>query len=443
MKLKNKICLFFLCYGAFVFSAFAENEVKTDKPKNIIFMIGDGMGPNYLAAYRYFKHGYGLNARTASTLFDDLWVGIATTYPHDDTVITDSAAAATALSSGMKTYNGAIGVGGDFQSLPTLFELAKRSGKMTGLVVSSPITHATPASFYAHQKKRDPQEPIADDFIDNKIDTQFLVDVAFGGGTDFFIRKDRNIVQELQAQGFSYIDDLNQLAQLKKAPAIGLFGAYGLDSAIDSEEPVLANMTKTAIRLLSKSKQGFVLMVEGSQIDWCGHANDIACAMAELQDFEDALSTVLEYAKKDKNTLVVITADHETGGLSIGAGEGTRWLDDVVKQMHASAIRIAKNIKKTDGSQEQIKKVWAAHSDFNLRRMEFEAIKNAYSHDEEAIAWIIKGIVNTRSNTGWTSLKHTALDVPVMAFGPGSDQFRGVMDNTYIGQSLHRLLSSE
>lgn len=425
--------------GALNISA-EDMSVTEIKPKNIIFMIGDGMGPNYLAAYRYFKHGDSIAGSVGSTVFDEHWVGVAKTYPHDETVVTDSAASGTALSTGVKTYNGAVGVGTDQQSLATWFELAKREGKSTGLAVSSPITHATPASFYAHQKKRNPQEPIADDFIDNKVNDQFVVDVAFGGGTDFFIREDRNVVNELQKSGFSYIDDIEKLGTLTRMPTLGLFGAYGLPSAIERETSSLAKMTNTALRLLSKNEKGFVLMVEGSQIDWCGHANDIACAMAEMQDFENAVESAMAFAKDDGHTLVVITADHETGGLSISADEASLWKPSVIKRVHISAATLAKNMKATDGSKDNIENVWSKHIYFNLQAKELDALVAAYSINEDAIAWVIKDVINTRSSTGWTTVKHTALDVPVMAFGMGSEHFYGVMENTYIGQTLHRLV---
>ena len=443
MKLKSMLFPAFLVVfgviGALNVSA-EEMSGAEIKPKNIIFMIGDGMGPNYLAAYRYFKHGDGVVDSVSGTIFDEHWVGVAKTYPHDETVVTDSAASGTALSTGIKTYNGAVGVGTDHQSLSTWFELAKREGKSTGLAVSSPITHATPASFYAHQKTRNPQEPIADDFIDNKVNDQFVVDVAFGGGTDLFIRKDRDVVSELQKSGFNYIDDMEKLGTLTDMPALGLFGAYGLPSAIERDTSSLAKMTNTALRLLSKNEKGFVLMVEGSQIDWCGHANDIACAMAEMQDFENAVESVMAFAKNDGNTLVVITADHETGGLSISADEASIWKPSVIKRVHMSAATLAKNMKATDGSKEQIESTWSKHIYFDLQKKELDALVAAHSINEEAMAWVVKDVINTRSSTGWTTVKHTALDVPVMAFGVGSEHFRGVMENTYIGQTLHALV---
>lgn len=440
MRLKDSV---FLAVVA-VMSALNVNaeSVSTTaaKPKNIIFMIGDGMGPNYLAAYRYFKHGDAAVGSVNTTIFDEHWVGIAKTYPHDETIVTDSAASGTALSTGVKTYNGAVGVDKDSKPLSTWFELAKREGKSTGLAVSSPITHATPASFYAHQETRNPQEPIADDFIDNKVNNQFVVDVAFGGGTDFFIRKDRDVVKELQKSGFSYIDDIEKLGSLTRMPTLGLFGAYGLPSAIERDTSSLAKMTNTALRLLSKNEKGFVLMVEGSQIDWCGHVNDIACAMAEMQDFENAVESAMAFAKDEGNTLVVITADHETGGLSISSDEASIWKPSVIKRVHISAATLAKHMKATDGSKEQIESTWSKYIYFNLQKKELDALVAAYSTNEDAIAWAIKDVINTRSSTGWTTVKHTALDVPVMAFGVGSERFHGVMENTYIGQTLHALV---
>jgi alkaline phosphatase len=272
-------------------------------PKNIIYMIGDGMGPAYLSAYRYYQDNPATKA-VETTIYDELWVGVASTYPDDDTIVTDSAAGATALATRIKSYNGAISVNHQHQPLTTMLEIAKAKGMHTGVVATSQINHATPASFMAHDKSRKNYNEIADDFVDNKVAGKFVADLMFGGGTKYFTRKDRNLVTEFKQAGFSYADNWQDLTKLSKLPAMALLAPVGLPSALDN--PVanpLQTMTEKALQLLTPSEKGFVLMIEGSQIDWCGHANDIACAMAEMDDFAKAIKVAKAYVDSHPDTI--------------------------------------------------------------------------------------------------------------------------------------------
>ncbi|MBU2279360.1 MAG: alkaline phosphatase, partial [Gammaproteobacteria bacterium] len=196
-------------------------------PKNIIYMIGDGMGPAYLAAYRYYQDDPSTKA-VESTIYDQLWVGVASTYPDDDTIVTDSAAGATALATHTKSYNGAISVNHQHQPLTTMLEIAKAKGMHTAIVATSQINHATPASFMAHNESRKNYNDIANDYVDNKIAGKFVADVMFGGGTQYFIRKDRNLVNEFKQAGFHYADSWQGLSQLNKLPALTLLAPVGL-----------------------------------------------------------------------------------------------------------------------------------------------------------------------------------------------------------------------
>ena len=175
-------------------------------PKNIIYMIGDGMGPAYLSAYRYYMDDPATKA-VEPTIFDELWVGVATTYPDDDTIVTDSAAGATALSTRHKSYNGAISVDHDHKNLTTMLEIAKHRGKATGIVATAQINHATPAAFVAHNKTRKAYDEIADDFFDNKVDGKFVADLMFGGGTQYFERKDRHVANQFKQAGYQYANN--------------------------------------------------------------------------------------------------------------------------------------------------------------------------------------------------------------------------------------------
>ncbi|EAW27237.1 putative alkaline phosphatase [Alteromonadales bacterium TW-7] len=267
----------------------ASGAMAETAPKNVIYMIGDGMGPAYTTAYRYFKDDPTTKS-VEQTVFDTMLTGMARTYPDDHTVVTDSAASATALSSGHKSYNGAIAVDTDKKPLKTMLEIAKQRGMTTALLATSQINHATPASFAAHNESRNNYDEIANDYIDNKIAGKLPVDLMLGGGTKYFIRDDRNLVDEFKAAGYQYGDDIQNLNQITQLPAIGLYAAKGLPFALDENPTRLTKLTSKALDLLdNQNKDGFFVMIEGSQIDWCGHANDIACAMAEMDDFASAI----------------------------------------------------------------------------------------------------------------------------------------------------------
>lgn len=424
----------------------AKIEKVESKPKNIIYMIGDGMGMAHLTAYRHYKNStkdsIGLGDQPVpTTLFDQHFVGVASTLPEDDTLVTDSAAGATALSSGEKTYNGAIALDNDKTPTFTLMEQAKKLGMLTGTVSTSQITHATPASFWAHNVSRKNENEIADAAFDDKMDGKFKTDLLLGGGKAFLIREDRDLTKEFQQSGWQYTDKLTELSKLTSLPALGLFADKGLTYAIDS--PELPNrlqvMTEKALELLNKdNKKGFFVMIEGSQIDWCSHANDIACAMEEMVDFEQTLATVLDFAKKDGNTLVVLTADHSTGGLTVGANKKYLWLPDMVHQVNISAQVLTEKLL----AGEDIETMWNQYIEFPLTAEQLAELKAAQeSKDGWAIGGAITKITADASYTGWTTSGHTGEDVGVIAFGPQSEQFRGFQDNTDLAKKLFNLLN--
>ncbi|MFC0119621.1 alkaline phosphatase [Pseudoalteromonas xiamenensis] len=421
MKIKTTLC-----------TALLLPFVTIAAPKNIIYMIGDGMGPAYTTAYRYYMD----NPETKvvdPTVFDSMLKGMAHTYPDDHTYVTDSAAGATALATGTKSYNGAIAVDTQKHDLTTMLEIAKHLGKTTALVATSQINHATPASFAAHNESRRNYDEIANDYIDNKIDGKLAVDLMLGGGTKYFIRKDRNIVNEFKEAGYVYADDFNKLNDIKSLPALGLFAEVAFPSAIDANPNRLEKMTTKALSLLDKqNEKGFFIMIEGSQIDWCGHANDVACAMHEMHDFANAITVAKRYVDNNPDTLLVITADHSTGGLTLGANGEYKWLTDVVRGVKASAVTITEALLKTD----DIAKTWTAYSDISLSKEDLAAIETAKKESDKALNKAIKNIINTASFTGWTTGGHTAVDVQVFAHGNSAMDFVGSQNNTAIADKL-------
>ncbi|QTH73154.1 alkaline phosphatase [Pseudoalteromonas xiamenensis] len=421
MKIKTTLC-----------TALLLPFVTIAAPKNIIYMIGDGMGPAYTTAYRYYMD----NPETKvvdPTVFDSMLKGMAHTYPDDHTYVTDSAAGATALATGTKSYNGAIAVDTQKHDLTTMLEIAKHLGKTTALVATSQINHATPASFAAHNESRRNYDEIANDYIDNKIDGKLAVDLMLGGGTKYFIRKDRNIVNEFKEAGYVYADDFNKLNDIKSLPALGLFAEVAFPSAIDANPNRLEKMTTKALSLLDKqNEKGFFIMIEGSQIDWCGHANDVACAMHEMHDFANAITVAKRYVDNNPDTLLVITADHSTGGLTLGANGEYKWLTDVVRGVKASAVTITEALLKTD----DIAKTWTAYSDISLSKEDLAALETAKKESDKALNKAIKNIINTASFTGWTTGGHTAVDVQVFAHGNSAMDFVGSQNNTAIADKL-------
>lgn len=421
------------------------SEKAAEKPKNIIYMIGDGMSMSHLTAYRHFSNsssshiGLG-HKKIPETLFDQYFVGVASTHPDDDTLVTDSAASATALSSAEKTYNGAIAVDNDKTELLTVLEHAKSLGKLTGTISTSQITHATPASFWAHNELRKNQTQIADAAFDDRIDGKFKTDLLFGGGTHYLIREDRNLVDEFKNSGWQYADALTQIHEITDLPALGLFGKKGLPFAIDNKDIPnrLELMTKKGLQLLDQNNpNGFFVMIEGSLIDWCSHGNDISCAMNEMRDFELAFQAALDFAKKDGNTLIVLTADHGTGGLSVGANKKYVWYPDVVHQVGISAEAFVNKVKL--GA--DIQTLWQENVQFALTEEQLTLLnKLKNEQDMGSLYKALVKIVNKKSYTGWTTTGHDGGDVAVIAFGANSEQFSGYQDNVDLAKKLFKLV---
>ena len=284
--------------------------LSDNRPKNIILMIGDGMGLSQITAGMY-ANGNELELEKFPV------IGLQKTYASDD-LITDSAASATAFACGVKTYNGAIGVTPDKQPVSTILEEAEKNGLLTGLIATSTIVHATPASFIAHQPLRNMYEEIAADFLKTDID------LFIGGGKKFF--------DEQRADGVSLIPTLIDKGYTvsslldKEVSDINFRSAKKIAHFTANDAPVPAALgreylteasTKAASFLKRKKTNGFFLMIEGSQIDWGGHANDTKYIVTEMIDFNKTIGAILKFAKKDKETLLIITADHETGGFAI------------------------------------------------------------------------------------------------------------------------------
>jgi alkaline phosphatase len=310
INLKTVSRLFCICLvWAFLLLGCAADN---DHPENIILFIGDGMGVAHITAGKIARGNINLER------FSN--VGLVTTHSADH-LVTESAAAATALATGYKTNNRAISVSVDGEPLKTLFEYAKERGKSVGVVVTASVTSATPAAFMAHADDRRQQADIAEQIAYSGID------VLIGGGWSYFVpaanvgskRKDqKNLLAALETRMPVILNDdkLSASVQADTHKLAALLSPGGLPKAAERDYS-LAQLTRSAIDLLSKNRNGFVLMVEGSQIDWAAHDHAQQDLIAELIDFDDAVGAALDFAEKDRATLMVVTADHETGGLAV------------------------------------------------------------------------------------------------------------------------------
>ena len=272
--------------------------------RNVILMIGDGMGVSEVFA--------GISANN-----DQLYIQYAKNIGFQKTksknkYTTDSAASGTSLATGHKTNYKSIGVDENGKEVKSILEIASEHGKSTALVAACKITHATPASFIAHVPNRKQYDDIAEFFITDKID------VFIGGGLDDFNKREdeRNLIPDLKEIGFQVVTKKEELDKINSGRVAALLSSGHIDR-YPARGEFLPESTLKALEIVSQDKDGFFMMVEGSQIDWGGHDNDVGYIVEELLDFDRTVGEVLKFAAKDGHTLVIITADHETGGMSV------------------------------------------------------------------------------------------------------------------------------
>lgn len=286
-----------------------QSDDKELKPSNIVLMIGDGMGVAQVYAGLTANGGH-LNLEKCT------YVGFQKTYSASS-YITDSGASATALATGKKTRNGAIAVDTSGQTLKTILEMAEEAGFSTGLVATSTITHATPASFVAHNPDRGKYEEIAMDF------TGAGLEVIIGGGRNHFNQREDNqdLLKTLVEEGFQVSEQLENVDKAHKGSIAVFTDSLAMPPVLKGRGDILPKATELALERLSGNEKGFFLMVEASQIDWAGHDNDTEYLVSEMIDFDKAIGKVLDFARKNPETLVIVTADHETGAMAIERGD--------------------------------------------------------------------------------------------------------------------------
>ncbi len=327
-----------LCSLSFLFwtcgSTAPVESALPDKPKNVILLIGDGMGLSQISA-AMFSNNAKLNLEQMPVL------GFHKSYSYDD-LVTDSAAGATAFACGIKTFNGAIGVDKDTLGVKTILEEAEENGMATGLIATSTIVHATPAAFIAHVVSREQYEEIAVDMLKTP------VDLLIGGGKKYFDRREidnRNLYVELTQKGYKVTDySLEDMHEMRWDPSENLvyLTADKHPLNVGAGRDYLPYATRRGLEFLEKrgKDKGFFIMIEGSQIDWACHANDGKLAIKEALDFDRAVGEALNFARTRGNTLVIVTADHECGGMALNPGSKLNKIETAFTTINHTASMI-------------------------------------------------------------------------------------------------------
>ena len=444
-----------------------------DNPKYVFLFIGDGMSTPQRMIADEFSRSIGNGQLAINTLPQH-----ATTRTRSaNSLVTDSAAAATAIACGERTINGRLGISADGKrKLVSLAEVARDKGKKIGIITSVTINHATPAGFYAHRQSRSEMYAIGLDLIASKFD-------YFGGGgvAKYDDRKSplyKGSIYDLAAQaGYKVIGTRKDLLALKSGD--GKVLAYGVKSTIlpfaidrrDDSIPTLAEFTAKGIEMLQDGPQGFFMMVEGGAIDYAGHSNDAGTNLREVLAFDEAVKVALKFAEKHPGeTLIVVTGDHETGGMTMGfAGTGYAMYVDRLKNQTrsvASFISLFKEMKKSNPKLkfDEVKKLLCESFGFKfeektpeilaheknpkkyplkgrdpmiLTAAEVRQLETAFKDEKDTSLGIAaKKILAAKAGIGWTSGAHTGLPVLTTSQGVKSDIFTGFINNTDIAVKM-------
>lgn len=433
---------FVLLFGVFVavLLAGAGHALAAPKAKNVIVLIVDGCSAEQYTFARWFKG--------APLSFDPYRVGAVQTYIADS-VIADSAPAASAFATGVRTSDKFISIGPHantlsgvpvppeelrYRPVATVLEGAKLLKKSTGIVATSRVTHATPAAYVAHAVSRSQEDDIMEQAVYQGID------VVFGGGKRHLVPRElkgrradgEHLLEALKRWGYRMVENRQDLQAVRSGRVFGMFAPSHMDPEIDRprqhpDQPTLEEMTRKAIELLSQDPDGFFLMVEGSQVDWACHANDPAYLLSDLLAYDRAVAVALEFARRDGRTLVLAMSDHNTGGFSIGnqATDGiypqmkVEAFLDPFRKMQASSVRMWELIapdKTAARVKAVVKEGWALDiADEDAQRI----LSLASSYKDSAYQSIGEVLCPKYTYVGWTTHGHCGGDVPLHAFGPG------------------------
>ncbi|KAI5867920.1 alkaline phosphatase-like protein [Durotheca rogersii] len=441
-------------------------------------MVSDGMGPASLSLTRSFRqYTDGLEYGNTLTLDKHYWGSSRTR--SSSSLVTDSAAGATAFSCGQKSYNGAISTLPDFTPCGTVLEAAKKAGYKTGLVVTTDITDATPACFASHVHYRSQNDEIALQEVGNG-PLGRVVDLMFGGGRCRFLPNstaggcradDINVVEIARKEhGWNYINDraaFDEFWESKKdvpLPMLGLFADYDVPFELDRRNmndvyPSLSEMAKTALKALEKategSDKGFFLMIEGSRIDHAGHGNDPAAQVREVLEYDKTFAAVLDFLEQSSTPGVLVsTSDHETGGLAVARQVNADypqylWYPAVLANASSSSEHLAHHLrehisKSTEQSLDKLKKfieVELVASGLGIHDASEEEL-TALASDPDRAQSLFADMISVRAQIGWSTHGHSAVDVNIYSSGgPGAEAIRGNVENTDVGKYLRDYLN--
>lgn len=438
---------------------------SAQRPKSIIIMFADGAAPTQWEFGQYSSKALRKQPfATTDVVFREGRLGLLSTSPHG-ALVTDSAAAASAMSTGFKVENGAVSITPDGMPRRTVMQAAKAAGKRIGLVTTATVYDATPAAFSVNARSRRDSQALVDLYLDLE------PDVLMGGGADFFApqgapggkRQDgRDIVAAFRAKGHHIARNTAQLAAAASPKLLGLFADDDMEFELDRDparEPTTAEMAAAALKALSQqSPNGFVLLVENENIDTAGHANDAAALMRALWAFDDAVKVALEFRRRNPDTLVIVTGDHETGGFSptyalkdlstLSSRNRFYAGDDQLRMLERITLSLNRAKEKLGAkpSGAGLDKLVADHFpgfrlDADLRELILKR-----STRERNFSYVPQNVLGrmVARQTGyyWGTSGHTPEPVAVGAIGPGSELFSGFQDNTDFGKHLHRLIES-
>ncbi|KAI1008064.1 Repressible alkaline phosphatase [Podosphaera aphanis] len=449
-----------------------DGKLRPSGKRNLVFMVSDGMGPASLTMTRNFRQFQEALPIDDVLVLDQNLIGTSRTRSNSS-FITDSAAGATAFSCGKKSYNGAISIMPDFSPCGTVLEAAKKAGYLTGLVVTTDITDATPACFASHAKFRNYRDIIAlQEVGENPLGR--VVDLMLGGGRCHFLpnttkgscRNDHIDVSKLAQEkfGWNYIDNRQSFDALSSKgavtlPLLGLFADSDIPFEIDRRHmnhiyPSLDEMTLVALKLLDEATQnsdkGYFLMVEGSRIDHAAHMNDPSAQVREVLAYDKAFSSVKKHLEKSETEgVLVATSDHETGGLSVAKQLGVeypsyKWYPEVLANASSSAEFLTEKLKDriAQGAEGESLRVFIAEVLIKKGLGIFDATEEEMKRliDEPLGSLdIFADMISRRAQIGWSSHGHSAVDVNIYGTA-GSEILRGNHENTEIGEFIYRYL---
>lgn len=443
----SKITLLAIVFQLLINNAAGAPVVGKEKKQNIIFMVSDGMGVANVGLARQYNEIVNKVEFPATLFIEDYLIGTIRTRSNNS-LITDSAAAGTALANGFKTYNNAIGVDSDGKPIGSIGEALKLAGYKVGLVVTTSICDATPAVFAAHAKSRFNQSLIAEQLLGLNHPLGRIPDVLIGGGREYFqsnstnpkgVRSDgRDLIEEVTSnKTWSYSGDRQSFDALDKGknislPFLGLYteGNYPYFIDRNSSIPSLAEQVEVAITALEEatkdSDQGFFLMIEGSRIDHTGHANDAPAMVKETLEYVDVYKNVVNWAENsDVDTVIVSVSDHETGGVTLNAKKPSSY-KPIINATHSGEYLLDQIInfdgKNDDEKFKQFIKTEIFEDGlgiYDYTEDEVSRIKNIELKKTDKISVSlaqITNLTNSRAKIGYASLDHTSVDVNVYAY---------------------------